>query len=178
MKPVPIVEAAHSKADIGRMFLRTTAGAVFGAGLLIAQPGLIRPAIPSWEPSAGHSLVVRAGSTGQCFVDLWIGKTLLRGSLADSGADGYLTLGLNHAKQAGIDIRRLRFDHAYGSSNGRGHYAELRVVSVRIGEVFELTDLPVAVTRIDQQQAIIGIEILRLLNFRLLGDRCEFGAPA
>jgi predicted aspartyl protease len=172
-----VVEPAHSKAAIGRIILRSAAGAGLAAGLMIRLPGLLGSGAPVWEPSGGHSLIVPAESNGQCFVDLWIGETLLRHSLADSGADGTVTLGLNQAKQAKIDTR-LRFDHSYDSANGKGRFAEIRVASVRIGKVFELTDVPVAVTKIDQQQALIGVELLRLLSFRLRGDRCEFGAAA
>jgi clan AA aspartic protease (TIGR02281 family) len=176
--PVPIIEAAHDKAAVGRTILRSAAGLVFAAGVVIVQPGWIGRSAPVWDSSAGHSLVVRAASNGQCLVDLRIGETKLSAALADTGDDGYVTLGRNQAKQAGIDTSRLRFDNSYGSANGRGRYAEMRVAWVRIGNTFEMADVPVAVTQVDQQQALVGIQVLRRYQFRLRGDRCEFGASA
>jgi clan AA aspartic protease (TIGR02281 family) len=173
--PMPIVAAARDRAAVGRLVLRTAAGAAFGAGLLIFQLGGL-PIPPPEISGAGHTLVVRAASNGQCLVDLRIGEARLRGALADTGADGFVILGRNMAPLAGIDIGRLRFSSTYESANGRGRFAETRAEWVRIGDAFELADLPVAVTEGDQRQAIIGIQILRHYNFRLRGDRCELSA--
>jgi clan AA aspartic protease (TIGR02281 family) len=173
---VPIVAATRDKAAVGRQILGTAAGAVIGAGVLIAQLGG-GFAAPPWELSqAGNSLVVPAAANGQCHVDLLIGEARFRGSLEDTGADGFVTLGRNQAKQAGIDTRLLRFTGTYESANGRARFAQTRVPWVRIGNAFDLADLPVAVTEIDQPQVLIGIQILRHYNFRLRSGRCELSA--
>jgi clan AA aspartic protease (TIGR02281 family) len=178
MTGVPIVETVLSKAAVGRSILRSAAGLVFGAGLVMVQSGWIGRAAPAWESSTEHSLTVRAAGNGQCLVDLRIGETQFRGALADTGASDFIVLGRNHAKQAGIDTARLRFDRSYGSANGQGRDAETRVAWVRIGNAFDLADVPVTVTKMDQDQPLIGIQILRRFHFRLRGDRCEFGAAA
>ena len=179
-RPGPIVAATHDRDAVGRTILATAAG-VAVAGVLIARisgSGFAIPAGPLPEiRGAGHTLVVPVGH-GQCQLDLLIGTARFRGALADSGANGYLTLGRNHARQAGIDLAQVRFNQTYESANGRGRGGETRVPWVRIGNFFELRDVPVAVTEIDQPQVLIGIQILRALNFRVQGDRCELGAPA
>jgi aspartyl protease family protein len=121
---------------------------------------------------AGRSLVLAAGAQGRCQTDLWIGGAPFRGAVADSGATGYVTIGRNQAMRAGIDTWR-RFAGTYQSANGRGRYYEIRVRRVRIGGAVELTDVPVVVTAADQAQALIGIEILRELNFRVRAGGCE-----
>jgi clan AA aspartic protease (TIGR02281 family) len=121
---------------------------------------------------AGKSLVLPASEHGRCQTDLWIGGTRFRGAVADSGATGYLTIGRNQAIQAGIETGR-RFAWTYQSANGRGRYNEIRVRRVRIGDAVELSDVPVDVTAADQAQALIGIEILRELNFRVRAGGCE-----
>lgn len=176
--PVGIVEAVHDRAAVGRTILRWSSSAVFSAGLLIMRPGLIGPAMPIWESPAGHSLTVPASANGECLVDLMIGEARLRGALADTGASGFVVLGRNQARQAGIDLEGLRFTNTYDSANGSARFAITRVAWARIGDAFDLADLPVAVTEVDQSQALIGIQILRHLNFRLRGDHCEFGASA
>ena len=61
----------------------------------------------------------------------------------------------------------------YESANGRGHFAQTLVRWVRIGTAFQVIDVKVAVTDVDQTEALIGIELLRDLNFRVRADHCE-----
>ena len=68
---------------------------------------------------------------------------------------------------------RLRFDRSYESANGRGHFAETPVRWVRIGTAFQVIDVKIAVTDVDQTEALIGIELLRDLNFRVRVDHCK-----
>jgi aspartyl protease family protein len=175
MAPLIIVEARSDRASVSRQILGTAIGIVIVAGMLVARPGDSSsvPAGPPPQISGGaQSLILPASSHGRCATDLWIGETRLRGAIADSGADGWLIIGRNQAKRAGIDLGQLRFDNTYDSANGRGRFAATRLPSARIGN-FELIGIPVAVTDADQNEAIIGIEILRDLHFRVRGNHCE-----
>jgi len=177
--PIPIIAATHDRAAVGRVILSALAGTLLSSGilLLLLVDGFATPATsPSGMSRPGNTLVFPASANGQCHVDLRIGGMRLRGALADSGADGYLTLGRNQARQAGIDIKRLQFSGTYDSANGRARFAETRVPQVRIADTFDLADLPVAVTEVDQRQALVGIQVLQSLNFRLRGDRCELSS--
>jgi clan AA aspartic protease (TIGR02281 family) len=171
-KQISIVAARRGRAAIGRQILLTLAGAITSTVLLIAPPGrgfnLPAPQITE----AGNALILPA-SQGWCSTDLWIGDTRLRGAIADSGATGWITIGRNQARQAGIDVARLRFSGTYESANGRGHFAQTLVRWVRIGTAFQVIDVKVAVTDVDQTEALIGIELLRDLNFRVRADHCE-----
>lgn len=176
--PLVIVGSRRGRAALGRQILGTVFGVVIGAGLLVARPdnGFGVPAGPPPQISgSNNALILPASSHGRCATDLWIGETRLRGAIADSGADGWLTIGRNQAKQAGIDIGQLRFNNTYDSANGRGHFAETRLRSARVGN-FELIGIPVAITDTDQSEAIIGIEILRDLHFRVRGNHCELSS--
>jgi clan AA aspartic protease (TIGR02281 family) len=173
-----IVEARRGRAALGRQILGTALGVVIVAGMLVAKPdnGFGVPAGPPPQISgSNNALILPASSHGRCTADLWIGGTRLRGAIADSGADGWITIGRNQAKQAGIDTSQLRFNNTYDSANGRGHFAVTHLRSARIGN-FELIGIPAAVTDADQSEAIIGIEILRDLHFRVRGNHCELSS--
>jgi clan AA aspartic protease (TIGR02281 family) len=171
--PVLIVASTRDRAAVGRGLLGALAAGVAVLGLLVHQFGGTGSAPPPQLMGSGNALVVPAAANGECRLDLWIGDALFRDALADSGANGFVTIGLNQAKRAGIDIRHLQFDRSYESAHGRGRYAETRIPWIRIGNAFDLRDVTVDVTEVDQPQALIGIEILRYYNFRLRGDRCE-----
>jgi clan AA aspartic protease (TIGR02281 family) len=171
-KQISIVAARRGRAAIGRQILLTLAGAITGTVLLIAPPGRGFNLPPPQITEAGNALILPA-SQGWCSTDLWIGDTRLRGAIADSGATGWITIGRNQARQAGIDVARLRFSGTYESANGRGHFAQTLVRWVRIGTAFQVIDVKVAVTDVDQTEALIGIELLRDLNFRVRADHCE-----
>jgi clan AA aspartic protease (TIGR02281 family) len=169
--PVLIVAASRDRRAIGHGLFGALAASVVSVGLLVHRLG--DAAAPPQLMGAGNTLVMPAAANGQCHVDLWIGDALLPGALTDSGADGFVTIGRNQAKQAGIEISRLRFDRTYESAHGRGRYAVTRVPWVRIGNAFDMRDVPVDVTEVDQAQALIGIQILRYFNYRLRAGRCE-----
>lgn len=173
--PVLILSAVRDRRTIGRGIIRLLAGGAAAGGFLTFRIGGIGEpaAAPPQLMGTGSPLVLQAAANGQCFVDLWIGDAKFHGALADSGADGFLVLGRNLALRAGIDVEHLRFDRTYESAHGRGRYAETRVSWVRIGNAFDLRDVPVDVTETDQPQAIIGIQILRYFNFRLRAKVCE-----
>jgi clan AA aspartic protease (TIGR02281 family) len=173
MAPLIIVAARRGRAALGRRILGTLAGAAVVSALLLTQPGRGFEVPPPEISGSGNALILPAASHGRCSTDVWIGKTRFRGAIADTGADGFLTIGKNQAQQAGIDVDRLKFGGTYESAHGRGHYAETRVRRVRIGSSFQIFDMPVVVTDVDQPQALIGIELLRELNFRVRADHCE-----
>jgi predicted aspartyl protease len=164
---------AANRATLGRQVLGTVFGAVVAGGLLFAQPGRVSQAPPPEISGSGNALILPASSNGRCSTSLSIGKTRLPDAIADSGAGEYLTIGPTQAKQAGLDVDRLQFRGTYQSAHGRGRIAEIRVPSVRIGNVFQVIGVTVDVTDVDQPEPLIGIQLLRDFNFRVRADHCE-----
>jgi clan AA aspartic protease (TIGR02281 family) len=172
-RPYLIVQSAYDRRSAGRSIISTCAGAVFAATLLMRglYPDSAPPPGPGIEASGGQ--LVTASSDGECYVDVRLNETLFRKALLDSGATGYLTIGINHAKRAGIDAGGLAFDNRYTSANGTGHFAKTTIATLRIGRVLAMRNVLVAVTAAPQDQIIIGIEILRMLNMHLRSTSCE-----
>jgi clan AA aspartic protease (TIGR02281 family) len=168
-----IVQSSYDRRSAARSIVATCASAVFGAALLF--PGL-RPefAAPTRAVEAtGGPVVTAASSNGECYVEVRLNETRFSKALLDSGATGYLTIGSNQAKAAGIDIRSLSFNHSYESSNGTGHFATTKIATVRIGTALAMRNVVVDVTEGPQDVILVGIEILRMLNLRLRSTTCE-----
>jgi clan AA aspartic protease (TIGR02281 family) len=94
--------------------------------------------------------------------------------LLDSGASGTLIFGSNHAALLGLDPRRLSYDGTYNSANGSGREASVRIRELRLFDnAFVLRDVPAVITEARQDDGLVGIEILRRVNFHLTGGNCE-----
>ena len=168
-----IVQSSYDRRSAARSIVATCASAVFGAALLMRglHPDFTAAPGPGIETSGGQ--LVTASSNGECYVDVRLNETLFRKGLLDTGATGYLTIGINHAKRAGIDVGGLAFDNRYTSANGTGHFAKTTIATLRIGRVVAMRNVLVAVTAAPQDEIIVGIEILRMLNMRLRSASCE-----
>jgi clan AA aspartic protease (TIGR02281 family) len=171
-RPYSIIQSAYDRRSAARSIVATCASAVFGAVLFF--PGL-RPDFAATPPeiSASGGQLVGASKNSQCYVDVRLDEMLFHNALLDTGASGYLTIGSNQAKRAGIDLSRLSFDHRYSSANGTGKFARVQISTVRIGKVLAMRNVAVDVTAAPQEQILVGIEILRLLNMRLRSASCE-----
>lgn len=110
---------------------------------------------------------------GSCRADIRINDVLFRDVLLDTGASGTVFLGHNHAVRLGI--APVRYPTAYSSANGTGREAHVQISSLRLGSSFVMRDLTVSVTQIDQDQVLLGLEILNRLHFRVSGHSCELG---
>ena len=112
---------------------------------------------------------------GSCLTDIRINNVLFRDALLDTGASGTVLLGSNHAWRLGLNPRTLSFSNGYSSANGDGRYAVVRVQELRLGGFVMRDDLTIAVTQVDQDQVLLGLEILNRLHFRVSGHSCELG---
>jgi predicted aspartyl protease len=169
-----LVEAARSRAAAGRRIVVSLAVAVVGGGLLVQQ--FERIAIPDFglDGWGGHRLVLTRDAGSMCVVAARLNGALFPGVLLDSGAAGYVTLGRNHAKRAGFDPAKLAFNARYGSANGIGREAHVRLREFRLeGTDFVLRDAPAAITAAPQDQPLAGIEILSRLGMHLKKRTCE-----
>jgi len=168
-----LVEAARDRSAVRRGILATLAGAVVTGGLLVSQLGGVPgPEIdPPTVSGAVHRLVIPGDAYGQCRVAARVNGEVFR-SLLDTGDSGHLTFGRNHSARLGFDSAKLSFSHSYGSANGVGHYARVRVREFRL-ETFVLRDVPADITDAPQSEPLLGIEILRRLNLKLKDGNCE-----
>jgi clan AA aspartic protease (TIGR02281 family) len=174
MSDYAIVTAARNRAAIGRAIVGTLTGALLGGMALISHlgGGSADPAGVDPPSGTGHRIVVAGDAYGQCHVAAVINGLLFRSLLLDSGAAGHLTFGRNHAAQLGFDPAKLTYDRRYGSANGVGHYASVRVREFRL-DSFVLRDVPADITAAPQDEPLLGIDVLRRLNFRLKDGSCE-----
>jgi hypothetical protein len=118
---VVIVAATRDRAAVGRGVVGLAIAAVFGGGLLISQLGGVDATVAAPSPpvrAEDGPLVVPAAPNGQCFVDIQINETRFRGIILDTGADQYLTLGINQPREAGLEVGK--FTYTYKSANGVG----------------------------------------------------------
>jgi clan AA aspartic protease (TIGR02281 family) len=177
---LPIIASRHGLDALGRQILGAVTGVAIATGFLLYRPADTVGVPPlEMQGGPGHSLMVPAGTHGFCVTDLWIGNRPLE-AITDSGADGSIIIGRNQATKAGIDTGQLHFTWPFQSPGGSGHYAHIHVQRLRIGDNIELDDVPVDVNENDQQQALIGVEVLRQLNFRIRPHGCQLrqGGPA
>ena len=107
---------------------------------------------------------------GSCRAEASINGMLFEDVLLDTGAHGTVVLGHNHALKLGIAPHH--YPIPYGSANGIGHEAQVQIHELRIGD-FVARDLMIAVTEVDQNQVLVGFEILNQLHFTLSGHTCE-----
>jgi clan AA aspartic protease (TIGR02281 family) len=178
-----ILVASRDRAASGRAIAGMLAAGLFGAGALIVQFGLINvplaalPVEPPQVTTRGghHHVVVRGDEFGERYIDGWVNGSLVRRMLLDSGAGGHLTFGSNHAAQLGFEPSTLSYSGSYESANGVGREAFVRVRELRLfGDSFILRgNVPAVITKARQSQALVGIETLRRLNYRLVGRDCE-----
>jgi clan AA aspartic protease (TIGR02281 family) len=169
-----LVDATRDRPAVGRSIVGTLTAALLGGAALIGQFGGAGPARIDPPPASGtdRRLVVPADAYGQCYVAARINGSLFGSLLLDSGASGHLTFGRNHAAQLGFDPAKLAYSHTYGSANGIGHYASIRVREFRL-ESFVMRDVPAEITEASQQVPLLGIDILRHLNLHLRNGNCE-----
>jgi clan AA aspartic protease (TIGR02281 family) len=123
----------------------------------------------------GSDLTIPVGSYNQCETDISANNHTFH-ALLDSGANGHLTFGRNHAKALGFNPDSLSYSYTYGSANGTGHLAKVTLREVRIGN-WSLRDVPAEITQAEQSEVLVGLEILHPLNFRLSGGACHLQLP-
>jgi clan AA aspartic protease (TIGR02281 family) len=169
-----LVEATRDRSGIGRSMVSVLTAALLGGAALISQFAGAGPARidPPTASGADRRLVVPGDVYGQCYVAAHINGSLYGSLLLDSGASGHLTFGRNHAAQLGFDPAKLAYSYRYGSANGIGHYASIRVREFRL-ESFVMHDVPAEITEASQQAPLLGIDILRHLNLHLRDGKCE-----
>ena len=172
-----LVESAHDRDAVGRRIVGWLAVAVVGGGVLIAQLGRIGAPVMESPPAStgGHLLVVPGNGGGSCYVTASVNGSPFHMEI-DTGASGHLTFGRNHLAQLGYDASKLSFTDSYGSANGTGHEANIRVREFRLGS-FVMRDVPAAITDATQSDVLLGIELLHRLHLRLSGGNCELTLP-
>jgi clan AA aspartic protease (TIGR02281 family) len=187
----PFVQASRDRAATGRSIATTLSGIGLAVGLLVARLGTgvpvpiaMPPAVPApvaipgggHPGGGGHRLLIPADAHGSCFVTASINGARFDHVLLDSGMNGYIGLGRNHAARAGFDPETLAYDQSFGSANGEGRESEVRLREFRIGS-FVLHDVPAVISEQEVFAPLVGIEILQRLGLRLAGDHCEIRLP-
>jgi clan AA aspartic protease (TIGR02281 family) len=161
VRSAPVIEAASNRATVGRRIVTALA---LGGVLLV---GL--------GPASAATLVIPGDADGSCYVSARANGALFNMQL-DTGSIGDLTFGRNHAAQLGYNSSSLHYDNEYGSVNGTGHEANIRLREFRLGN-FVMRDVPATITKAPQDAPLIGIEILHRLNLALSGGNCELRLP-
>jgi clan AA aspartic protease (TIGR02281 family) len=148
-------------------------------GVNQAQAGTPKPPAPGQtggNATSGRELTIPVGYYNQCEYDITANGHVFQKSVFDSGAAGHLTFGKNHARDLGFDPGKLSYSHTYGSANGVGHEAKVTIQELKIGN-WTLRDVPAVITAANQDQVLVGLEILRPLNFRLTKTACYVSLP-
>lgn len=173
-----LVQANRDRAAVGRDRVATLAGAVFSIGLLVAWLDVAAPAAlpPAVESGGGRRLVIPGDGYGSCYVAARANGALFDHMLLDTGAAGRIVFGRNHAAELGYDPAALTYSQVYGSANGYGREAVIRLREFRLGS-FVMHDVPASITEAPQDAPLVGVEILHRLNLRLVGGNCELRLP-
>jgi clan AA aspartic protease (TIGR02281 family) len=120
--------------------------------------------------------IVASGSWGKgCYVEARSNGQLFR-MLLDTGASGMLTFGRNHAEQLGLEPLKLNFDHSYGSANGEGRYASIRLREFRLDTLI-IRDVEADITQAPQSVPLLGVELLHRLHLHLKDGNCIITVP-
>jgi clan AA aspartic protease (TIGR02281 family) len=131
--------------------------------------------------SGGEEITVPASAFNQCWIDARTtgpaGRSAVLDYLRDTGASGWLTLGRNHAAALGIDTGGLSYSSRYSSANGEGRETFVSLNEFRFHS-FVLRDVRAAVTQVDQDMPLLGIEILHRLNLQLKDGNCILTVPS
>ena len=152
------------------MLVAASRGRATGSGVLLCA--LILGAFLLSHQTRSTGTLRAEYRNGSCLADIRINDMLFRDVLLDTGAYGNVVLGRNHALSLGI--APVRYPTAYSSANGIGREAHVQIHELRLGS-FVMRDLTVAVTQVDQDQVLLGLEILNRLHFRVSGHSCELG---
>ena len=177
-----ILAASRDRAASGRTIIGMMLAAAAFSIAVISQLGrfelpiVIPPeTLPPQVITGGgsHRAVFAADAFGQCHADGRVNGVLLRRMLLDTGCTGELSLGSNMAASVGIDPASLSYDHTYNSANGQGREAVVTVRELRLFGNFVMHDVQTRISAAPQNQALVGIEILRRMNLRLIGGNCE-----
>lgn len=176
-----LVQATRDRAAVGRRIIAGLAGAAVGGGLLVSslERRVVAPTVKPplvVEDSGGRRLVIPSDANGSCYVAARVNGALFDHMLIDTGASGRLVFGRNHAARLGFDPATLAYSESYGSANGVGQEAIIRVREFRLGS-FVLRDVPAAITAAPQDAPLLNVEILHRLDLRLSGGYCELRLP-
>ena len=178
-----MIESRRDRATVGRTVAKALSTVGFAGGLLVlrfcglgipvAMPEPVSPPVVV-NSGGSHWTTLRGDKYGQCRADARVNGAWVRHMLLDSGASGTLIFGSNHAAQLGFDPRRLSYDGTYNSANGSGREASVRIRELRLFDnAFVLRDVPAVITEARQDEGLVGIEILRRVNFHLTAGNCE-----
>jgi clan AA aspartic protease (TIGR02281 family) len=130
-------------------------------------------------PHSGQdrTLVIPADAGNACHAELSIHGHRFR-VLLDSGATGGapLVFGFNQAAALGFDPRALNYSGRYGSANGEGREAFVRLADVRLQD-WRLGNVPAVITRAAQDEGLFGAELLHRLEFRTTKGACVLTIP-
>jgi clan AA aspartic protease (TIGR02281 family) len=146
--------------------------------------GLVGLAVNGWHfhddapPAASRSGELATPLDGdQCRVDVWASAVSGAGArftaVLDSGSGSALSLTRADAATAGVDVGSLWFIIPYHSVSGLGWQARTSLRQFRIGGAV-LRDVPAYVISETggMDVSLVGLPLLKLLNFSLRGDSC------
>jgi clan AA aspartic protease (TIGR02281 family) len=122
--------------------------------------------------NGGRQFVIPSGFGNECHADVRANEHVFS-MLLDTGAVGStpLVFGRNHARDLGFDPAKLSYSYSYSSANGEGHYAKVRLRSLRL-QSFVMHDVAAQITEATQSDPLLGAEILHKLNFQLKNGNC------
>ena len=141
------------------------------------SPPIAAVASSADPPASAQVITARLSSRG-CLTDLVVNGHSFS-ALLDSGAVGgaALVFGRNHARALGFDPNALRYRYEYSSANGDGWSADVVVHSVRL-QSFVMYDVPVEITKADQDAPLLGAKLLSRFHFQVSdGGYCRLTLP-
>lgn len=130
----------------------------------------------TWHaPNTGRQIVIPADSSNACHTELTSNGNTFK-TMLDSGAVGQaLVFGSNHAKALGLK-GPLSYDHRYGSANGDGYMAIVKLPEVQVFG-WKIRDIPASITRAPMPEGLLGAELLHKVNFTTAKGYCVVTAP-
>jgi clan AA aspartic protease (TIGR02281 family) len=148
--------------------------------IMAALTGLMAGVVISSHSAApatnNRQLVIPAGLSNECRTDARVNGHVFS-MLLDTGATGRMTFGRNHARDLGFDPARLAYSYTYGSANGDGHLARVRLREFRLAS-FVIHDVEAEITDAPQSAPLLGLDVLHRLSLQLKDGNCILTLPA
>ena len=129
-------------------------GGWLAVGGLIAAVALFAANWSDSSPPGGRTLVIRTDAWNACHTDVTIGGHTFPMLLDTGAAVAGLVFGSNHAAALGFSPRALSYSQTYGSANGEGSGAVVRVHDVRL-HGWQLGDVTAVITRAPQSEGTL-----------------------
>jgi aspartyl protease family protein len=103
-------------------------------------------------------LIINLSKDGHFYLNIKINNTPIR-FMVDTGASD-IVINKNDAKRIGINLKKLHFNKAYQTANGRAFGASIILKELEISGV-KFQDIPASVNSADMGVSLLGMSFLR-----------------